>query len=116
MTEHRQKLCDVCNDPTETRDPCRWFLKKHPNPLAPLGKGFIMHVGFCTKEGMRYMHCDIEVSNEDIKESDVEDGETIEGGTQSAYLEKWKFSSSADEGSFSKICCAILHPILFRRK
>ena len=61
------------------------------------------------------MHSDIEVSNEDIEESDVEDGETIEeGGTQSAYLEKWKFSSSADEGSFSKICRIILHPILFR--
>jgi hypothetical protein len=108
VTEHRQKLRDVYNDPTETRrDPCRWFLKKHPNSSARLDKGF-MHVGLCNKDGtMRYMHCDIEVSNEDIKESNGEESETIE---------KWKFCSSVDEGSFSKICRAILHPILFRGK
>jgi hypothetical protein len=51
-----------------------------------------MHAAFSTKDGtMRYMHCGMEVSNEDIEESNGEDSKTIkEQGTQSPCLKKVK--------------------------
>jgi hypothetical protein len=51
------------------------------------------------------------VANEEDNKETIE-----EGGKENEGVDYWKFCSSEDGEIFSKICWAILHPIMFKGK